>query len=646
MLDAIRDKAQSWAVKSIFLIIIVVFVFWGVGSFNSAGSGAVAAVNGESLSLHDYERALRAIGESERRNNPDIFKDQAVFRQFKRMVLNEMVFSLLRRQEAGRIGLGVSDYELKAYIDTFPVFHDAGGKFDPERYKTILAANNINLAEFENDNKKALLEAKLMRYIGLSADFAEAEIKQLFKFSLEKRTARYVLFNPDKYRDGVDINEEAIVGWYEKNKESLRKPLLLSVDYLRLTPALLSGNYTPQESEIEEFYKNSPENFTRPASYTASHIFIAAPPEGSAEPEAGKKIAEAAETIGKLGARLKAGEDFAALAEKYSQDPETASEGGLLPPLEEGQSYAEEFDKAVSALAPGQISEPVRTRYGFHLIRLENRTEAAVLPLDEVRETVKAALALEKAEDDFRNAEKKAEDDLAAGASLEDAAAEFKLAPESRTMITLEDAAAALSLREESLRTLEDAVVAVAAGEAGAALPVPLSITGGVALVRINEAVPSRIPSIEEARAGIIDVLRTEGAKKLARDAAEQALPAFGGRDLPETFKDMAAESTPALRVFPSLDPLGAAPDLVDAIFSSDGLWLPQVFDTPAGPVIAQTASVEAVKDEEWEQLKGIFVAQYRQSREEQTAQAFMQKLLNKASVSEAPDVLDKIGLH
>ncbi|MDR1686250.1 MAG: SurA N-terminal domain-containing protein, partial [Desulfovibrio sp.] len=120
MLDAIRDKAQSWAVKVIFLIIIVVFVFWGVGSFNSAGSGTAAVVNGESISLHDYEKALRAFGESERRNNPDIFKDEAVFKQFKRTVLSEMILSLLRRQEAERIGLSVSDYELKAYIDTFP----------------------------------------------------------------------------------------------------------------------------------------------------------------------------------------------------------------------------------------------------------------------------------------------------------------------------------------------------------------------------------------------------------------------------------------------------------------------------------------------------------------------------------------------
>ncbi|MDR2124913.1 MAG: SurA N-terminal domain-containing protein [Desulfovibrio sp.] len=646
MLDAIRDKAQSWAVKIIFLIIIVVFVFWGVGSFNSAGSGTAAVVNGESISLHDYNKALRAFGESERRNNPDIFKDEAVFRQFKSTVLSEMILSLLRRQEAERIGLRVSDYELKAYIDTFPVFHDAHGKFDAERYKTILAANNINPAEFESDNKKALLEGKLLRCLGLSASFAEAEIKQLFKFSLEKRKARYVLFNPGEYRDRVDIGEEAIAGWYENNKESLRKPLLISFDYLRLTPVLLSGNYMPQESEIEEFYKNSPEDFTRPASYTASHIYIAAPPEGSTEPDAAEKVADAAETAGKLRARLKAGEDFAKLAKEYSQDPETASAGGLLPPLEAGQSYAEEFDKAALALAPGQISDPVRTRYGFHIIRLENRTEAAVLPLDEVREDIRAALALEKAEADFPNVEKKVEDETAAGASLEDTAAVFKLAPEKRAMVNLEEAVTALSLREESRRAFEDAAATAAAGEAGSMLPVPLDIAGGIALVRISEAVPSRIPSIEEARTGIIAALRTEGANRLARAAAEQALPAFSGRELPEAFKDKAAESAPGLRVFPTLDPLGAVPDLVDGIFSSDGVWLPQVYDTPAGPVIAQTAGVETVKDEEWDQLKGIFVAQYRQSREEQTVQAFMQKLLNKASVRENPDALDQISLR
>ncbi|MDR1946742.1 MAG: SurA N-terminal domain-containing protein [Desulfovibrio sp.] len=646
MLDNIRDKAQSWAVKIIFLIIIVVFVFWGVGNFNSAGSGAAAVVNGEQISLYEYEKALRTIGESEKRNNPDIFKDEAVFTQFKRTVLNEMILSLLRRQEAERIGLSVSDYELKAYIDTFPVFQDASGKFDAERYKTILEANNIPPAEFETDNKKTLLEVKFIRSLGLSARFTEAEIKKLFAFSLEKRKARYVLFKPGDYRDKVDISEEAISGWYENNKESLRKPLLLTMQYLRLTPALLAGNYAPQEAEIEEFYRNSPDDFKRPASYTASHIFIAAPPDGSAEAEAGKKIAEAAETIEKLNARLKAGEDFSLLAGEYSQDPESASQGGLLPPLEPGQSYAEEFDKAALALEPGQTSDPVRTVYGFHLIRLENRTDAAVLPLDEVREDIREALALEKAEEDFKNVEKKAEDELAAGASLEAVGAGFNVAPESRGPVTMEDAESALSLREESRRALADAVASVAAGEAATILPVPLNITGGIVLIRINEAVPSRIPSIEEARSGIIADLRAKGARVLAREAAEQALPAFVGREIPEAFKEKTAESKPGLRVLPSLEPLGAAPELVDGIFTSDGVWLPQVYDTDEGPVIAQTTGIEAVKEEEWVQLKDIFVSQYRRSREEQTVQAFMQSLLDKASISESPDVLDKISLR
>ncbi|MDR0828399.1 MAG: SurA N-terminal domain-containing protein [Desulfovibrio sp.] len=646
MLNSIRGKAQSFGVKIIFLVIIVVFVFWGVGNFTGMQSGSLATVNGENISLREYEKNLRMAMESEKRSNSDSLKEESRFEVLKDRLLAEMILSSLRRQEARRLGLGISDYELKAYIDSFPVFQDADGKFDPARYKTILDANDIKAGEFEADNRKILQEAKLMRYVGLSARFSEAEMKQIFAFSLEKRRAAYVLFAPEDFRDKAEVTEEAIAAYYEKNKESFRRPLLLSLEYLRLTPGRLGDAYVPSDAEIEDFYKNNPDNFKKAASFTCRHIFIAAPPEGSSEPDAEKTVATARATVQDIQAGLKAGKDFTELAREFSQDPESAPNGGLLPPLEPGQSYAVEFDQAALALKPGEVSDAVRTRYGFHLIRLESLSEASILPLAEVRDQIRESLSLEKAEADFGNLEKKAESELAAGTALSLLAEQFKVPLEKRTLASLAEIESATALSAEGRHALEDAATARAAGETEANISVPLNIADGIILTRITEARPAVLPSAEEMRAAIIDALKQEGAKVLAHLAAEAALPLFSGSETPEAFKDKVADSNIGLRVFPALEPLGSAPELLSGIFSSKGDWLPRVYDTPKGPVIARTLSIEPVKDEDWEQLKDIFMGQYRQSREEEAVQSFMQALFIASDVKEARDLLKQLTLR
>lgn len=644
MLDDIRGKAQSFGVKIIFLIIIVVFVFWGVGNFSGMRSGELAVVNGENLSLREYERSLRAAMEAERRNNKEGFTDEAKFDALKKRVLDEIILSTLRRQEARRIGIGISDYELKAYIDSFSVFQNAEGKFDPERYKAILEASGIKAGEFEEDSKKLLLEAKLMRYIGLSARFSEAEIRGLFDFSLEKRRAAYVLFRPADYRDKTEVTEEAIADYYEKNKESFRKPLLVSLDYLRLTPARLAHAYAPAEAEIEEVYKSDPERFKKPLTYSGSHIFIAAPPEGSTEPDAEKSIAAARAAILEIQAKLKAGGDFAELAREYSQDTQTAPGGGRFPTLEFGQSFSEDFDKAAVALKPGETSEPVRTVYGFHLIRLENLTEAAVAPLAEVRDNIAEEMSLERATKDFPAIEKKAEDEFLAGSDPARMAEQFKVPLESVKLASLADIEAATGLTDS--RTLADAAAARAAGETDANLAAPVSIQDGIALMRITEARPSVIPSAEEMRASIVDTLRTRASIALARAAAESALPSFSGNETPEEHKGKVEESNVCLRVFPSVEPLGSVPDLVNGIFSSRGDWLPVVYDTDLGPVIARTSSVEPVREEDWEQLKSIFISQAMQSKESEAVESYMQALINAADIRQAEGALNQITLR
>lgn len=644
MLDDIRSKAQSWGVKVIFGIIIVVFVFWGVGNMGGTSAGSLAVVNGENVSPRDYVRTLRAYEAQELKRTPDLLTNAEKFNEFKRAILNEMIMGKLRLQEARRLGLVVTPHELKTVIAALPVFQDASGKFDPELYKRILSAQNVNPGEYEASLAEDILDEKLMRYVGMGAGISEAETEKLFTFSLEKRFADYVLFSPAEYRTKVELSEEDITRYYDTHKESFRLPARAKIEYLKLTPETLAGGYDVSDEEAGEYYTKNITKYQNPESFQSRHIFIPAPPEGSTEPGAEKAIADAKATIDEVLAKLKAGGDFGDLARAYSQDAESAQIGGMLNWLSVGQTGSKEFDAAALALKPGQVSAPVRSGYGFHIIRLEDKKPAHTTPFDEVKPDIKAELAKGKADADFEAVQKAADDGLAMNTPFAELAKKFHVNVEETAMVSQNELEKKLALHSDSRQNFVDAIASVAASGAPSAIPVPLNTSDGLCLIRIAEAKASEIPPMGGVRERIIADLQTDRSRLLARTAAEEALPSFTGQDVPAAYKGKVTQSAAVIRVFPGVEPLGTVPDLVDALFSSSGAWLPQVYETPQGPVIARLAKTEPVSKEDWEQRKGIYIAQNKQYWENEARAAFMENLLAAAKIEISQQILDSVS--
>lgn len=644
MLDNIRNKAQSFGLKIIFGVIILVFVFWGMGNMVGSSGGSLAVVNGESVTLQDFSKEMQRAAEAEKKAQPDLFTDTDKYNAFKRRLLTEIVAAKLRLQEAKRLGLLVTPHELKAVIDTFAVFHDDKGVFNPERYKQTLSANSLTPGEFEEDLARGILESKLMRYVSLSAGVSEAECRKHFDFVMEKRLADYVLFSPADYVDKATVTDADLAEYYEKNKEQYRTPVLADVQYLLLTPDTLGATYAVTDQEVEERYTSSIESYKRPATFQSRHIFFACPPEGSAEPDAEAQITEAMALAADVEKQLAAGGDFSALAQKYSKDMDSADNGGLLGWLEPGQTGSKEFDEAAMALKPGQVSKPVRTAFGIHIIKLEGKTEPHTVPLVEVKNTIMAQIGREKAEADFKDVEKKAEEALQMGTPLSDFGKSIQVAALESGLLPQEDIERKLSLHSDARQVFADSVASVAASGAASTIPVPLTASAGIVLVRINQAKAAAIPPLDDVKNAVSAVIEIEKSRELARKAADDALASFAGKDVPAAFADKLQRSKPGLRVFPVLEPLGQCPDLVQGLFTSSGAWLPVVYDTPSGAVIARMGAVERVTDDEWDQLKGIFMAQYQQSRENEAMDAFIMDLFTKAEIKENMTLLDSLA--
>jgi peptidyl-prolyl cis-trans isomerase D len=656
MLDSIRNSSRSFGVKIIFGAIILVFLFWGVGNFTGGSVNSVAKVNGESISLQDFGRVFSRAFEDERSRVPDLAGDAEAMSQLKRRVLNQMLSAALWRQEAERLGLFITPHELLEDTARMSVFQDAAGKFDKNRYQSVLASQGLTPGQYEAERRRELLVEKMQRYVVMGVAADEEEARSYFDFGLEGRRAGYVLFSLEDSLDKAKVSEEAVVAYYTDFPHLFRTDPELDLTFLPLTPALLAGGYAVSDEEIASYYADNASSFATPARYKVRHLFLSLP--GNA-PDAEKAAAEAATDalMTKILARLKAGEDFAVLAGEFSEDDQSRAAGGDLGWLEEGRIALPGVGEALAALAPGQISEVISSSFGRHLFKLEEREEKVQRPLDEVREEIRETLARRKAEDDFAEVQRAAEDALALGVSFEELARRFSVEVKRTGLVSESGAMEQAQLHSGARKLLQDAVSgmvppagaspsvnATEGSPAALILPVPLDIVDGIALVAVEQARPAMIRPLDEVRGEILDTLQREEALRLAHAAAVEARPVFAGEATPESFRSRVLESAVFSRAMPAVPGLGGSESLARALLASPGgTWLPGVHDTAQGTVIARVLEEIPTRDEDWLLVKDAFMPQFLRHKVNEVGTAFLQNLLAGADIVQPEGLLEQL---
>ncbi len=678
MLDIIRRGAQSLAVKVIFGVIIIVFVFWGMGSGGGSSSHTLATVGKTDITLREFAVAYNRALESERLRNPKFSLDEKTSARLKRAALSQLVLTQVRLQEADRLGLFVTPHELLMEISRNPAFQNEKGAFDQKKYISLMTSGGRTPGAYEEDVRRELLQDKLLAYVAMSAGISEAEARREYDFLLEQRKAEYVLFPAADYRSKVSLTEDEITAYYHDNKERYRKPAMADLEYLTLTPATLSAGYAPADKEIEDYYKAHQQEYSEQEKYQARHIFLRCPPEEGADEAAQKKIAAVKATMDDIAAQLAKGADFSTLAKKYSEDKPTADLGGLLPWLEKGQLGLPELDAAALALKKGEVSAPLRTPFGFQILKLEDKSPAGVRPLAEVKDEIAASLGKEKVLADFSKIQTRAEDALTAGTPFATLAGQLHTSVRDTGLVELQAALAALGLTSDARRSVEEAVLGVAtvpaagvkpqsanatapaasanataranatvpaaAASAGVTIPVPVNVSDGIALVRIKEAQASHIPPLEAVRADIVTALTDNHALVLAQEAARTAMPSFTASSVPAEFSSKLQTSEAFDRIIAVVPPLGDAPGLAEALFQvPKGQWLPSVFATATGAVIARVSEVIPAPEAEWEQQRDAIMQDMLRARQDQAVSAFMQDVFAKTELKEASNLQEQL---
>lgn len=389
MLDFMRKKAGSWMIKALLGIIVVVFVFWGVGNFRSDRANRVAIVNGEVITVREYQEAYNKLVEQIRAKFGNNFNEETLKAfNFKKKALDDLINRRLLAQEAKKLKFRVTDNELAQTIGNIRAFQ-IDGVFNKKAYESVLSRNHTVPDEFEASARESLILERLISFITDSVKVTENEALEWFNWKGASVNVGFVFFDPDKYKN-INPSPEEIKNFFDKDKEPYRTEKKVKAAYLLFEPDAFNAQIKVEDKEVKEFYENNNDKFTQRKTVEASHILFKVDEGASAAVvEAAKQKAD---NISKM---IKEGQPFEELAKKYSDCP-SKENGGHLGAFKQ-KDMVEPFASKAFSMKQGEVSEPVLTKFGWHIIRIEKINKEMMLSLKEAENEIRKKLIGEKA---------------------------------------------------------------------------------------------------------------------------------------------------------------------------------------------------------------------------------------------------------
>jgi peptidyl-prolyl cis-trans isomerase D len=384
MLQIIRDKISGWFAIAFLGSIAVVFIFWGVEPPSLGTANYAAKVNGESIPIESVRRAWQDRYTRIQQAMPNVPPELLTAQQ--QMVLDEFVQTRLLQQRARELGYHVSDAVLAQTIRSEPQLQ-IDGKFSQQAYDALLRQQGGSVTQFEEDLRQRLSVSQLQRGVVDSAFITPFELKRRAALTAEERELDYLLIPASKFSDAVVVDDAAVQAWFKEHQGEYMVPESVDLEYVEVTRAMAESKVEATEAALQEYYEQiKAQRFETPERRHPRHILLSVPADASPAVDAAKrKQAE------ELLAKAKSGADFAALAKQYSDDKGSAINGGDLDWVERGtDNFAKSFAEALYSMSAGEIRGPVKTQFGYHIIRLDEVQPAKTRSFADVRAEVEA----------------------------------------------------------------------------------------------------------------------------------------------------------------------------------------------------------------------------------------------------------------
>src|SRR5579862_1396008 len=533
---------------------VIAFVPGGLGSelTGTPGKGVVAKVAGDDITADEVRLTARQMLQQQMPNAGA--QASMLLHFFTQRAAEQLITRQALIVEAGRMGLRVTPAEVRDELQhgRYAATFFPGGNFigQPE-YEDLLQRYNLTTTKFEQTVGDDILLTKLQALISSSAGVSDDQIHNEFVKQNTKVKFDYAYLKQDDLKKGLHPTDEELKAYYESHKASYANsiPEKRKVKYAVVDMAKAEAEVQVTQDDLRSYYDAHRDQYRVPEQVKVSHILIKTPlpgPDGKVDE---KGAAEAQQRATDLLKQLKSGAKLEDLAKKYSEDPGSAKQGGSLGWIGRGQTVPE-FEKVAFSLPKGQISELVKSSYGFHIIRVDDKQDAHMKSLDEVKGEIEPIVKHQKAQ---QTAQKKAETLLAQARSQGiDAAAAAQGTP----VITSD-----FFSRRDTLPGLGQApqfMDAVFSAQEKSP-PDVASASDGIVVFQLLGVKPAATPSFEEIRSRVEDEFKNERSNiLLTQKAQELSDRAKSEHDLKRAAKELGATMKTSDLVLPD----GQVPDV------------------------------------------------------------------------------------
>ncbi|HEB97771.1 MAG TPA: peptidylprolyl isomerase [Sedimenticola thiotaurini] len=509
MLQDIRERAQGWIAWFIVILISVPFALWGIQSYLGGGSEPVVAkVDGQEITERDFDVAYRNFRERLRQQlgkdyRPELLDEKLLRKQ----VLDAMIRDRLIMQASEKMGLSAGDDLVRAAIMAIPSFQ-VNGRFDQQAYERSVRSRGLTPAGFEAQMRQALISEQLSKAVRNSEFATASELQTLVRLRLQKRDVDYLLLPVDRYLDQIQPGDDELRRYYDANQEAFRSPERVKLEYIELDAENIAKTLSVDDETLRGFYEQRKSEYITPGQRRASHILITV--DEAAPKEVVEEARKKAEDILR---RLRDGEDFATLARELSQDPGSASAGGDLGYFEKGV-MDKAFDDVVFAMQEGDIEGPVRTPFGFHIIRLTGIRPEQGRSFDQVQDELRQAYLKNEAERLFYEyAERLADLAYEDPGSLQPAADALGVKTRTSDWLTRDGGEGILASPKVIGAAFSDDVLL----EGNNSEPIEIS-PEKIVVLRVTDHEEAAVRPFDEVRQEVADRLRRQQAAEKARE--------------------------------------------------------------------------------------------------------------------------------
>ncbi|MGY6631090.1 MAG: SurA N-terminal domain-containing protein [Wenzhouxiangella sp.] len=521
MLQAIRDRITGVVAIFVLGLLAVPFLFFGVESYiRAVPQDAVAVVGDDEISSTEFQTSFARFRAEQRQQQGEAYDEIATNQPtVRREHLEGMIDQLLLRQYAASLGLSVSDGQIAQILTEIPAFQ-TNGRFDPELYRQIIRGTGRTVRGFEQELRDDLLVSLVPSTLTASAVVTEAEVDRMIALRQETRQLSWMEVPAADFRDQIELTDADIEAYYENNVELFLTEEQVRLAFIDIDAQDMTDGLSLDEEELRNRYEAARQRYMTPEARRASHILVSTGSERTAF--------EARERINEIMSRLDEGESFASLAESYSDDSLSAEQGGDLGFVSPGE-MVEPFEDALFELPEvGAMSDVVETRFGLHLIRLEEIRPPQGMSFEEARDEILAEYIERESEGRFIDVSERLVDMIFADDSNIESIAHQLALDVQETEVFGRSGGSGIAR--------QGSVIAAAFSDAQlldgrVSDPIELDRNRSV-VIQVVEHFPAEARPLDEVREQITQRLLTERATTMAREQAESLASQVRGSDL------------------------------------------------------------------------------------------------------------------